>query len=84
MADFSVYILQSERNGRFYIGCSSDFSKRLAVHNAGGVKATRYLRPWKLVYTELHADGTAARKREWALKSLKSRRLLEALIAIAG
>ena len=79
-----VYILQSERNGRYYIGYSTDLVSRLRTHNAGLVKATRYLTPWKLVYTESYDDATSARKREWALKALKSRKLMEALIRQTG
>ena len=79
-----VYVLQSERNGRYYIGYSADVVARLRRHNAGQVKATKHLRPWVLVYTEPHPDETSARKREWALKASKSRRVIEHLIASAG
>ncbi len=80
MDEACVYVLRSERNGRFYIGCPSDLETRLSTHNAGAVKATRYLRPWTVVYTEPCVDLTAARKREWQLKQLKSRIAIEALI----
>ena len=79
-----VYILHSGRNGRYYIGSSADIEVRLTAHNAGLVKATRYLRPWTVVYTETCPDKTIARKREWQLKRLKSRTAIEALIASAG
>ncbi len=75
-----VYILESARNGRYYIGHTKDMVQRLATHNAGRVKAARHLRPWHLLYTEEWPDATAARKREAHLKRLKSRRALEALI----
>jgi putative endonuclease len=75
-----VYVLESERNGRFYIGWTSDIDTRLAAHNAGVVKATRYLKPWRLAYTEDCDTETAARQREWYLKQLKSRVSLQALI----
>ena len=76
-----VYVLQSERNGRYYTGFSSDPEARLEDHNAGKVVATRYLRPWMLVYRESCADATAARKREYQIKAMKSRVYLESLIA---
>ena len=75
-----VYILRSERNGRYYTGSSEDPVRRLDEHNAGRVIATRYLRPWSLVYTEECPDGTTARQREYKLKSMKSRVYLESLI----
>ena len=84
MPSHFVYVLQSEKNGRYYIGYSSDIQTRLATHNAGSVKATRNLRPWKLMYTEQHPDATSARKREWALKKMKSRIAIERLISSSG
>jgi len=76
-----VYILQSLRNERYYIGHTLDLQRRLSDHNAGLVKATRYLRPWRIVYREQHETPTAARKREWYLKRLKSRKAVDELIA---
>ncbi len=76
MAQPCVYILKSARNGRCYGGHTTNIDRRVATHTAGGVRATRYLRPWALVYTEEHPDATAARKRERYLKRLKSRAVL--------
>jgi putative endonuclease len=75
-----VYILRSDRTGRFYIGHTTDILRRLALHNARAVKATRHQAPWTLAYTEGHSDTTSARKREWELKKLKSRIILQRLI----
>ena len=75
-----VYVLESRRNGRYYIGFSADPDKRLASHNAGLVKATRHLRPWKLIYREERPDATSARKREYQIKAMKSRKYVKALI----
>ena len=80
----SVYILRSERNGRYSTGYALDVHNRLTEHNEGRVKATRYLRPWVLVYVETCSDATAARKREYQLKSMKSRVYLEQLISEQG
>ncbi len=79
-----VYILQSQRNGRYYIGFSGDVEARLADHNRGAVKATRYLAPWVLAYAEGHNDASSARRRESELKRLKSRRVLGELIRSVG
>jgi putative endonuclease len=75
-----VYILCSSRNGRYYTGSSADPAKRLADHNLGRVTATRHLRPWQVVYVEEHSDATTARKREYQIKSIKSRKYIEELI----
>jgi putative endonuclease len=75
-----VYILESEKTRRYYVGWSADPWKRLESHNAGAVRATRYQLPWVLRYTEAQPSGRAARQRELYLKRLKSRRALEALM----
>ncbi|MEO7666630.1 MAG: GIY-YIG nuclease family protein [Dehalococcoidia bacterium] len=77
-----VYILQSQRNGRYYIGFSTDPQKRLAEHNNGRVRSTKNLRPWMMVYTEEHPDETSARQREYYIKSMKSRVYIQSLIGL--
>lgn len=77
-----VYVLQSGKNGRYYIGCTNDMARRLDRHNAGLVKATKYTRPWSVVYTEDYADGEAARKRERWLKVQESRAAIDVLIGL--
>ena len=76
-----VYILASGRNGRYYIGHTTNIEQRLVAHERGVVKSTRHLRPWVLMYQEEHPTPAAARRREWYLKRLKSRRALEELMA---
>ncbi|MGQ9572346.1 MAG: GIY-YIG nuclease family protein [Dehalococcoidia bacterium] len=78
-----VYVLQSLKNERYYIGHSGNMERRLAEHNAGKVRATRYGLPWKLVHTEVCQDAREARRREYYLKSQKSRRYIDALIGKA-
>jgi putative endonuclease len=79
-----VYVLRSQRNGRFYTGFSVDPERRLVEHNSGAVRATRSLRPWEIAYTELCVDETEARKREYQIKSMKSRRYIQWLIETAS
>ena len=75
-----VYVLRSERTGRYYIGSTNDVARRLERHNAGLVKSTRASRPWLLVYTEPQVSRTEARNREAQLKRWKSHRALSELI----
>ena len=75
-----VYIMRSERNGRYYTGPAIDPESRLREHNGGLVRSTRYMRPWVLVYLEHCKDATAARKREYQIKTMKSRLYVEELI----
>ena len=59
----SEYILESQRNGKYYIGSSQDINIRLEQHNSGRVKSTRSLRPLRLVYSEKHETRRSALKR---------------------
>ena len=77
---FYVYILESMKNGRFYIGYSDDPHRRLTEHNAGKVKSTRSYRPWKKVYTECYPTEAEAMRRERYLKSMKSHTFIRNLI----
>lgn len=43
-----VYFIQSEKDGRYYIGVSSRVNKRLKEHNQGLSKSTKPWRPWRL------------------------------------
>ena len=69
-----IYILQSEGNGRTYVGCASDVQARLARHNAGQVAATRRGRPWRILHVEELTDFAAARDRERYMKTGAGRR----------
>lgn len=79
-----VYILQSERNGSFYTGYTQDIHERLEYHDSGKVKATRYLIPFRVVYSEACKSATEARRREYYIKSQKSKKFIETLVAKGG
>jgi putative endonuclease len=75
-----LYILQSEKSGRFYIGSTTDVDRRLIEHNAGQTTSTRNRGPWKVVHREHYADAKAASARELEIKSWKSHRSIQELI----
>lgn len=77
---FPVYILESKKDGSYYIGSTDNFEKRLARHNKGLSRYTKNKRPWVLVYKEDYAARNEAKKREYYLKSFKSRKAIENLI----
>ncbi len=81
---YKVYILTSERNGRYYIGFTQNMEARLTMHNSGKVKSTRYLRPLRLVYTEEYETAAEARERERRLKASKSKLVIQHLIHHEG
>jgi putative endonuclease len=75
-----LYILQSERTGRFYIGSTENLARRLEEHRRGQTASTRGCGPWKLVYQEEFESLLAAHRRELEIKRWKSSKMIEALI----
>ena len=82
LALFFVYVLRSEKRDRYYIGSTQDVAQRLAQHNAGMMKGTRGLRPWRLVHAEAWETRAQARQREGQIKSWKNRAYLEKTLGL--
>lgn len=51
-----TYVLQSEINGNFYVGCTKDLKLRFEQHQKGQVESTRNKRPLKMIYFEACLD----------------------------
>ncbi len=64
-----VYVLQSEKNQKRYVGQTCDIARRLNEHNSGKVQSTKAYRPYRLIYYEECGDRNEAIKRERYLKS---------------
>ncbi len=64
-----VYVIQSLKDGRFYVGMSENVDLRLKQHNKGMTTSTRFYKPWKLLFFEEYVSRAEARKREIYLKS---------------
>jgi putative endonuclease len=75
-----VYILQSEKNAKYYIGSTNNLERRLVEHNAGKTKSLYFLRPMKLVFKQEFDSLSHARKVEKRLKKLKNRHIIETII----
>jgi putative endonuclease len=77
---YFVYILRSQKDGRYYVGSTQDPSERLQRHNEGRSKYTKAKRPWDLIYFEEYPDRSSAVRREDEIKSRKSRDFIETLV----
>jgi len=77
---FYVYILQSLKDRKLYIGYSTDLRKRLKDHNSGGTKSTKTRRPFKLIYYEAHLSEKDARRREKYFKTAKGKSTLRQML----
>lgn len=76
-----LYILQSQKTGRYYIGACVDPDRRLAQHNANANASTRNKGPWSRVALVPFASLIVAKKAESFLKRQKSRRIIELVIS---
>ena len=66
---FYIYILQSLKDNKTYVGYTDDFKRRIKQHNLGYVKSTGHRIPFKLLFTEQFETSTEAKKRELYWKS---------------
>lgn len=74
-----VYLLKSLKDNKTYVGYTSDLDARLELHNSGRVLATKYRRPFKLLFSEQFEDVKEAKKREKYWKNGGGRRKLKQL-----
>ena len=77
----AMYILRNATTHKFYIGSALDLNSRLAEHLRGQSPYTRTRGPWNLAYSENFETLSEARKRERQIKSWKSHRSIQELIA---
>lgn len=74
---FYVYLLQSEKDGKWYTGVASDLRKRLSEHNNGEVFSTKNRGPFRIIYFEACLNSKDAFTRERYLKSGPGKRYLK-------
>ncbi len=75
-----VYILQSLKNYRYYIGSTNNIRRRLKEHQTGKVKATQYLLPLELKIFHPTMSLKQARQIEYKLKKYKNKKIIEQII----
>ena len=80
MKNFGVYILESQKNHRYYVGSTDNLERRIREHNIGKVSSTKNTRPWVLkVFIECDSL-TEARSNEYRLKKYKRKDILDKVI----
>jgi putative endonuclease len=72
MENHYVYILQSDVDGTFYKGYTTDYLRRLEHHNLGLSRYTSNKLPWQLVYVAVAENKREALIREKKLKRCNS------------
>jgi len=77
---YFVYILESERDGSYYIGYTNNLEERLDRHNHGRSQYTKAKVPWKLIHHEPFESRSEAMKREREIKGKKNREYIVSLV----
>ena len=75
-----IYILQSKKNGKYYIGSTNNLDRRIAEHNSGKTRSSKYLRPLRLVFKKEFEALKKAREIESKLKKLKNRNIIDTIV----
>ena len=79
---YYTYILFSKSLDKYYIGYTGDdLAERVRKHNSNHKGFTGGIGDWSIVYKEVFESKSEAYARERQIKSWKSRKLLEKLIA---
>jgi len=76
-----VYILQSLKDKKYYIGETSDVPARLLFHNTGKQRSTKNRIPFIIILTEQFETRKEALQREKQIKSWKGGNAFKALVS---
>jgi putative endonuclease len=74
---YYVYILESIKTKKYYIGQTEDLESRLKRHNNGSNKSTKSGAPWELKCWKMHKTRSEAVQEEMKLKGIKKRKGIE-------
>jgi putative endonuclease len=81
---YFVYIIESERNGRYYSGQTENLEGRIKVHNMGRNLSTKAYIPWKLKWYKEFETRSEAVKMEKRIKAIKKREGIERFVIKNG
>ena len=80
MPRYYVYVLQSSKDKKLYIGVTNNLEKRLKEHARGDVESTKNRRFLKLIHYEYFINKKDAEAREKYLKSGYGHRQLREIL----
>ncbi len=77
---YYVYVLQSLKDHKLYIGYTGNLDERLKAHNAGQNISTVNRRPLKLIFFEGFLAPDEAKRREQYFKTTKGKVALRTIL----
>ena len=75
-----VYVLQSTKDNKIYIGCTKDLKSRLILHKAKKVDSTKKHTPFALIYYEAYINSRDAFNREKYMKTQYGRNYIKKVL----
>ena len=75
-----VYVLQSLKDRKYYIGETTNVENRLLFHNSGQQRSTKSRIPFVIVLVEQYENRELALKREKQIKNWKGGNAFKSLI----
>ena len=73
---YYIYVLLSEKDGKFYTGYTKDLKQRFEEHKKGNINSTKNRRAFKLIYFEGCLSQQDATHREKYLKTFHGKMFL--------
>lgn len=77
---YFTYVLRSMRDGKMYVGFTSDLRRRFSEHQQGRNVSTKNRRPFELLFYEAFKDERDALRRESYFKTNKGKIALRQII----
>jgi len=78
---YFLYILKSEKNGRYYTGISQNPQIRLEYHNSIEKGFTSRYRPWNIVFAKEFDSKKEAMLIEKKIKNWKSKKMIQKILS---
>ncbi len=75
-----VYVLESSKLEKIYIGYTGDLRKRFSQHNRKENFSTKPYAPWHIIHYEAYRNQKDAERRERYLKTSQGARLLKRML----
>lgn len=72
-----VYVMLSQKDAKFYTGCTNDLRARFDQHQSGKVSSTKNRGPFEVIYYEACLNKYDAYTREKYLKTGMGKRYLK-------
>ena len=77
---YYIYVLLSQKDGKFYIGFTNDLKRRVKEHKQNKNISTSKRLPLKLIYFEGHLSKEDAMRRECYFKTAKGKTTLKQML----